>query len=67
MEPLWTVELSNKSKIVASIDEAKTIEKFFDKKEIKTMELLYRASEFYFSAEAFHKLCDNMENTLVLC
>ena len=32
----------------------------------KRLELLFRASEHGFKAQAFHEECDNVENTLVL-
>ena len=42
------------------------INSFFEGHNIKKASLLYRASENNFSAKAFHKMCDNIPNTLVL-
>lgn len=42
-----------------------SINQFFDGK-IKSLKLLYRASDCYFSIAEFHNKCDNVPHTLVL-
>ena len=54
------------SKIINSKVEFQTLQSFFDKRIMKGLKLLYRASEHNFSTKKFYDLCDNIPNTLVL-
>lgn len=50
------------SKIIGSVED---VSKFFNEK-IKELNLLYRASDRGFSIDRFHKLCDNIPNTIII-
>jgi hypothetical protein len=40
---------------------------FFGKLKIKTVQILYRASDNLFDIERFHNICDNIPHTLTIC
>jgi hypothetical protein len=47
------------------IKELGSVNQFFDGK-LKSLKLLYRASDFYFSISEFHNRCDHLPHTLTL-
>ncbi len=47
------------------VKEISSLSQFFDGK-IKSLKLLFRASDFYFSTTEFHNRCDNIPHTLTL-
>ena len=51
---------------VINRDEALHLLGYFNRLSIKSIDLLYRASEEGFSVAKFHQLCDNHPNTVVL-
>ncbi len=48
------------------LDSLTPIEPFFDGRVIKSVKLLYRASEHNFSIKRFHELSDNVTDTLTI-
>ena len=51
---------------VINRDEAMHVLNYFNRLNIKSVDLLYRASEEGFSIAKFHQLCDNNPHTVVL-
>lgn len=51
---------------VMNRDEAIHLLGYFSKLNIKSIDLLYRASEEGFSVSKFHQVCDNHPNTVVI-
>lgn len=48
-------------------EEEVKIQMFFGKLKIKTVQILYRASDNLFDIERFHNICDNIPHTLTIC
>lgn len=61
------MELKNiDTKILSTSEEIGALISFFDKKPIKKLSLLYRASENGFSTPVFYDKCSNIPNTVII-
>ena len=60
------LKLFKDSKVVATSVDEKNLLAFFNPKKVKSVKLLYRASDYGFLVSKFHEKCDGIPHTLII-